>query len=123
MIKNRKEIINGERECIRCLTFKPLSEFRLRGKIKHYRSCCSKCESARTLEYGQKLKQRAVEYLGGQCIDCGYKKSIKALHFHHRDPEQKSFTIGKQKGLKWETMKMELDKCDLLCANCHAEKH
>jgi len=123
LTKNKKPIIDGKRECIKCLTFKPLSEFTLRGKIKHYRSCCKSCESDRVLEYAQALKRRAVDYLGGKCITCGYNKSVKALQFHHRDPSQKSFTIGKKNGLKWDTIRPELDKCDLLCANCHFEIH
>ncbi len=123
LVKNRKPIVNNTRQCIRCQEFKPLSEFRLNSSRRYYRSCCSPCESARVLEYGRILKQKAVDYLGGKCIRCGYDKSLRALTFHHRNPAQKSFSIAKKKCLKWETLKPELDKCDLLCANCHAEQH
>ena len=120
---NSKPLIDGKRQCIRCLEYKELSQFALRGKVKHYRSCCQLCESQRTLEYGRLLKQKAVNYLGGKCKKCGYNKSLRALTFHHRDPSQKEFSLAKRKCLNWDDTKKELDKCDLLCANCHAEVH
>lgn len=71
----------------------------------------------------QKLKKMSVAYLGGKCIKCGYDKCIWALDFHHRDMEEKEFGISKYQNLSWDKIKKELDKCDLLCANCHREKH
>lgn len=67
-------------------------------------------------------KTKAIEYKGGKCIVCGYNKSIRALQFHHLDPTQKDFGIsGTTKS--FEKLKPELDKCVLLCANCHGEVH
>jgi len=43
--------------------------------------------------------------------------------FHHRDPNEKDFTIGNCLNKRWETIKSELDKCDLVCANCHRLGH
>ena len=44
--------------------------------------------------------------------------------FHHLDPSKKDFGLS-MRGLtrSWEKMRTELDKCILLCANCHAEVH
>jgi hypothetical protein len=70
-----------------------------------------------------KIKERAVEYLGGKCSICGYNKCIKALHFHHIDPHTKEFTISQNTNKAWEKVKKEIEKCILLCANCHAELH
>lgn len=63
----------------------------------------------------------AVEYKGGKCSLCGYDKSYAALQFHHRNPKEKSFSISNPKTRSWEKIKIELDKCDILCSNCHAE--
>lgn len=68
-------------------------------------------------------KKRAVEYLGGKCIDCGYNKCIAALEFDHINPALKEFQISGNRGFKWETVQKELDKCVLRCANCHRERH
>lgn len=70
-----------------------------------------------------KLKLRAVEYKGGKCIDCGYNKLYVAMDFHHRNPSEKEFTWHKLRKRAWDSIKNELDKCDLLCRNCHAERH
>jgi len=70
------------------------------------------------------MKQKAVEYKGGKCQCCGYNKYIGSLAFHHLDPKQKDFSIARRGASKaWETVKKELDKCILVCQNCHGEIH
>jgi hypothetical protein len=73
------------------------------------------------MEWRRRTKRRAVDYLGGRCMRCGYSKCIRALQFHHRDPKTKSFGLSISSTRSWERIRTELDKCDLLCANCHAE--
>ena len=84
---------------------------------------CGECSRIRVREALRKQKQKAVEYKGGVCEDCGYSKCIAALDFHHLDPSQKDFSIGGTNYHKLEALKPELDKCVLLCANCHRERH
>ena len=66
----------------------------------------------------------AVEYKGGKCEVCGYDRCIDALEFHHNDLNDKKFGIS-EKGYtrSWETVKAELEKCIMICANCHRELH
>ena len=70
----------------------------------------------------KKIKILAVEYKGGKCQICGYMKCVGALELHHLDPKVKSFGVG-DKGYTraWNTVQKELEKCALLCANCHRE--
>lgn len=77
----------------------------------------------RQIQWWIKRKIKAVEYLGGKCVSCGYSKCMAALHFHHKNPEEKEFMWGKLKRQTWTVVLGELDKCHLLCANCHAEEH
>ena len=72
----------------------------------------------------KKIKEDAIIYLGGECNLCGYNKCNRALEFHHIDPDLKEFGISAS-GItrSWERVKKELDKCLLVCANCHAELH
>lgn len=71
-------------------------------------------------------KINAVEYKGGKCEICGYDECYKALHFHHTDPTKKDPNFVKMmdsKSANIEKIKPELDKCLLVCANCHIEIH
>lgn len=70
------------------------------------------------------IRQMAIEYKGSQCAICGYNKCIQALEFHHLDNNGKDFGIS-AKGYtrSWDDVKNELDKCIMLCANCHREVH
>lgn len=66
---------------------------------------------------------RAYNDLGGKCNKCG-ETDIFKLHFHHIDPTQKEFQLSKITAhIPWAIIKHELDKCILLCANCHASLH
>lgn len=72
----------------------------------------------------RKLKELAITYKGGACMHCGYSKCNAALEFHHLDPSKKDFSISVQGYTRsWEYIKTELDKCILVCANCHREIH
>lgn len=54
---------------------------------------------------------------------CGYNRCWAALDFHHKDQSQKEFVISGNYTRSWEVLKKELDKCDLICSNCHREIH
>lgn len=64
-----------------------------------------------------------LNYKGGKCQRCGYNKCNRALEFHHIDPSKKDFGISKNINRNIEDLKREVDKCILLCSNCHAEVH
>lgn len=70
------------------------------------------------------MKLKALTYKGGRCQCCNYDRCLSALEFHHTDPNEKDFGIS-AKGYtrSWETVKKELDKCVLVCSNCHREIH
>jgi hypothetical protein len=73
-------------------------------------------------DYRKRVKEKAVEYKGGKCILCGYNKCNRSLAFHHIDATEKDFSISR-KIIAWDVLKKELDKCDLVCNNCHGEIH
>lgn len=75
-------------------------------------------------KFYQQRKQRIVYAMGGQCALCGYNKNIQALEMHHINPDEKEFTFSKtQEYHNWEELSKEMQKCVLLCANCHREVH
>lgn len=71
-----------------------------------------------------RIKLLALAYKGNKCQCCGYNKYAGALEFHHINPNEKDFGIS-TKGYtrSWENNKKELDKCVLVCSNCHREIH
>mgnify|MGYP003627705382 CR=1 FL=1 len=115
-----------EKTCPRCEITKPASEYFLRKSRKggHLGSYCKKCCSQERVNRGKAFKQKCLDYKGGVCESCGYNKANSALEFHHINPEEKSFGFASQRRTKFdEAIKKELDKCMLLCSNCHREKH
>ena len=70
------------------------------------------------------IKKWALEYKGSKCAICGYNKCNSALEFHHLDTSKKDFCISDRNLiLDWNLIKEELDKCILVCSNCHREIH
>ena len=115
---------NGFRNCPKCKENKSISEFySRRGKAGS--SCyCKICSNKQALDRQREFKMNCIKYKGGCCSICGYKKYAGALEFHHKDPSKKDFTIANQRLITFDNrIKKELDKCILVCANCHREQH
>ena len=90
---------------------------------REYRAKNKEAINERSTVIRKEKKAEAVKYLGGKCQCCGFNKCLSALQFHHRDPAEKEGDFGKIKFMSPEKRKEELDKCDLLCANCHHAFH
>jgi hypothetical protein len=72
----------------------------------------------------KRKKHLAVEVFGGKCCICGYDKCIEALDFHHLNKDEKKESPSQAILRKsFEKAKIELDKCILVCSNCHREIH
>lgn len=124
---NTKELTtfppSGTRPCSRCKQVLPLSDFYTRRATKNASVYCKPCTNQQAVERQQKLKQDAAAYLGGCCSQCGYNRYAAALELHHRDPSAKEFSLCYSKSTTFDKIKPELNKCILLCANCHREEH
>lgn len=70
-------------------------------------------------------KLKFVKEKGGKCSICNYSKNLAALEFHHINPEIKSMNLDARhiRGRKIEVLENELEKCLLICSNCHRELH
>ena len=82
----------------------------------------TKCNACFTRIRRYRTKKKAVEYLGGVCVNCGWSGNIAAFEFHHIN-DKKEFAIGSASNKSWKIVEKELDKCELLCSICHRIKH
>ena len=128
--------------CTKCKIEKPVSEFRFRNKAQGtYHSHCKECEKARdkihyresqdrqsavreTAKFQRNRNLNLVDYAKScGCKKCGEKR-MYVLDFHHRNPAEKEDTINHMiKSSSAERIKEEIQKCDILCSNCHREFH
>ena len=93
--------------------------------------CSIDCKNAHHQGYetqkqrGLERKLAFVKAAGGKCTMCGYRTNLSALVFHHTDPSEKEFKMDMRSlsNRTYKSVRQELDKCILLCRNCHAELH
>ena len=141
-IDNKQHVLRNRKYCLECSPFlshntkqlektraNPLHDCICQQCGRHYQYDRSKgstltfCNSCMVNSQRFLKKQRAIEYKGNKCQICGYDKCSGALHFHHVNEQNKLFEISGNYCRKWESIQLELDKCTLVCANCHAELH
>ncbi len=85
----------------------------------------SKKFTEKTISFRKELQDYVDSIKMNGCVKCGYKKCLKALVFHHVRPNTKSSSISNlvTRCAKKDIIKQEIDKCILLCQNCHHELH
>ena len=112
--------IQGEiRKCNTCGEDRSVKDF-----YKNAHSCwCKTCHKKEKKQSKRIDKRNAIEYKGGKCEHCGYDKCDAAFDFHHKDPKEKDFAISTSGKRFGADIKRELDKCLLLCGNCHNAEH
>lgn len=126
---NVKSLVINEthKTCGKCKESKLHTEFYGRyetNRNNNISSYCKQCSNFATAERQRDFKQKCLEYKGGKCIVCNYNKYIGALEFHHLDPKQKDFSLSDMSSRSFtKEIKKELDKCILVCSNCHKEIH
>lgn len=92
---------------------------------KFYGKMKNRCKHCHNQAGYDAQKKKIMEYAKQRgpiaCSICGYDKTFAALDWHHRNPNEKDPSWNR--GWNYERLKKELDKCDLVCANCHREIH
>ena len=100
-------------------------------KGRQTKFCSAKCKNKDLQSYaaqkrrGLSRKLELVKTAGGRCTICGYQKNLAAMVFHHTDSDEKDFKLDMRSlsNRKLEPVLQEIEKCILVCANCHAELH
>jgi hypothetical protein len=134
-MEDSKKADTGTKICGGCKMELPITDFGIKkcNRGGHDALCkdCAFDREHKKMEDSNTRSTRAIarKYVetykkSHPCIVCGETR-IVALHFHHRDPGSKRFTIsrGALKGFPVEVLQEEMDKCDMLCATHHAIRH
>lgn len=79
--------------------------------------------AAKQKEKARLRRAQLVEEAGGACVDCGVSYPAHVFDFHHRNPEEKEFSLSASPTSSMARLRKEAAKCDLLCANCHRLRH
>lgn len=116
-------IVNGKKVCRMCNVEKPIEEFYKRKDRDGYNPTCKPCLIKHSMQAEDLLKETCVNYMGGKCSRCHGKFELAQYAFHHLDPKEKDFNISEYRSASFLTIKPELDKCILVCHNCHHEIH
>jgi hypothetical protein len=98
---------------------------------KQTKFCSLACKNKDLQSYYAQKRRGLIRKLdiirsaGGQCSICGYHRNLAALFFHHTNPDGKDFKLDMRSlsNRKLEPVFAEIEKCILVCANCHAELH
>ncbi len=120
VIDGKERFLNSRKYCLECSPFGMHNTKNLMVSEKE-RQRRDKSGS-NVIEYRREAKRTCVAYCGGKCEICEYNKCMSALVFHHLDPNGKDFGLS-GKSIAWKNIKPELDKCVMLCSNCHFEIH
>jgi hypothetical protein len=126
--------------CSVCKTEKEESNFSInKTKSDGLNIQCKECQKSYFKEYYKKNKQKQIARVNktrlskknkiakikieSGCVRCGYNKHPAALHFHHVDTSTKTMNISCNLHHDIKDLLKEIEKCEVLCANCHAEEH
>lgn len=113
------------KQCSVCKEFKDESDFFVHRKNRDgsitLRSECKACHSAREMDRYWK-KQAFIDERKTPCKKCGEMRT-RCISFHHINPEDKEFTVGKLLKSELDAIEAEINKCVCLCLNCHHEFH
>jgi hypothetical protein len=97
-----------------------MAEFALYGRQRP-RWRCKRCIGEAVARRKRRVRRTLIDAAGSRCAICGYDRCVPNLHFHHVDPARKRLELGSHRGVSLARFMDELERCVLLCANCHGE--
>lgn len=124
--------------CSKCKSVKPITEFNFRNtKAGKRHSYCRECGKQLTRSHYKRNKQQylnknlrsfrerreyAREIKSIPCADCGVQYPYYVMDFDHREGETKTHNLSDVAEMSINALKREIDKCDVVCSNCHRER-
>jgi hypothetical protein len=126
------------KSCSKCKTPKPVSEFNFKNLTLGKRhSYCKECANNLTRSHYRSNKRQYLDRnartnarhralirsaKAQPCVDCGVQYPYYVMDFDHRDEAAKSFILSDVPRATSKNLMREIEKCDVVCANCHRER-
>lgn len=127
-----------QKVCSKCKVSKTITDFNFRKRSTGLRlPYCRECGKQFTQSHYRRNKRQYIgrsvrakkqrrEYLrqvkSRPCADCGVQYPYYVMDFDHREGEEKIFEMNRVNYVTMRTIKQEIEKCDVVCANCHRER-
>jgi hypothetical protein len=121
--------------CSKCKVSKPVSEFNFRNTAAGmYQSYCKECGKRLTRSHYRNNKRQYLDrnvrsYMKRRelmrqiksraCADCGIQYPFYVMDFDHREGETKEYELNRVDRMTTRALLREIEKCDVVCANCH----
>lgn len=122
--RNSSVDVDGKLQCVRCReSFTADNFIKRKDRDNTYHSYCKACMNKDVSGRYVNLKSKLIKIMGDKCSRCDKSYSLSVYSFHHTEPEHKDFNLGDKRYNSVESVMKELDKCILVCQNCHAEIH
>ena len=132
------EATRQQKSCSGCRVTKPITEFNFKNRAAGRRhSYCRECGKKITRSHYKRNKrayiqrslraylerrQMVIDAKSRPCADCGIQYSYYVMDFDHRNGATKSFSLHAVHGVTKKAIRREIEKCDVVCANCHRER-
>lgn len=136
MINSSSDI--SQKVCSKCKASKPIEEFNFRDRLAGVRQrYCRDCGKrftqdhykrnkhqyiARSMRSNMKRREFVQRLKSRPCADCGIQYPYYVMDFDHREGEEKVFEMNRISYVSMRAIKQEIEKCDVVCANCHRER-
>ena len=127
-----------QKVCCKCKVEKPIEEFNFRNRLANLRHrYCRECGKqftrthykrnksqyiARSMRANVERRQYLQQVKSRPCADCGVQYPYYGMDFDHREGEEKLFEMNRVSYVSMRAVKQEIEKCDVVCANCHRER-
>jgi hypothetical protein len=124
--------------CSKCQAHKPITEYNFRNRLAGIRhSYCKECGKHFTHRHYERNKSQyldrnarayakrkalVLQMKSRPCADCGVQYPYYVMDFDHREGVLKSFALNSVNRVTMRAIIQEIEKCDVVCANCHRER-
>lgn len=117
----KSPILNGNKVCIKCLQLKNINKFSINKNLS-IRNDCKACCKDRDFARKQEISNLLKEIKSKPCFDCNQIYPYYVMDFDHREGVVKINNVSQMRFCSKDKILKEIQKCDLVCANCHRER-